>query len=104
MSYIPAGQEHTDEEFDALAKAKGDALKAAAAAQGVSLSQVRLTDKQNKAVNAKARAAFRAKTNRGTGGPAPAQEERAAGEDNTMMYVGYVGAAAVVALLLWGKR
>jgi hypothetical protein len=103
MSYLPVGQAHTDEEFDALAKAKGDALKAAAASQGIPLSKVRLTDKQNKAVNAKARAAYKAKAARRKAG-LPPQEEEAPGKDNTMLYVGYVGAAAAVALLLFGKK
>jgi hypothetical protein len=107
MSYIPAGQVHSDAEFDALFEAKGKALREAAAAQGVSLSQVRLTDEQNKAVNRKARAAFKKKSQRlhrpGTGGP-QSQAQEGNGKDNTMLYVGYVGAAAVVALLLFGKK
>jgi hypothetical protein len=107
MSYIAAGQVHTDEEFDALAKAKGDALKAAAAAQGISLDQVRLTDAQNKAVNAKARAAFKAKEKRRAARRAaglPPEEEGAAGDDKTLTYVAYVGAAAMVALLVFGRK
>ena len=98
MSYIPAGQDHSDEEFDALYEAKGKALRAQAAAQGIPLSKVRLTDAQNKAVNANARAAYQAKT----GGPVvPAPGEQTAGKDNTILYV---GAAAVVALLVLRKR
>jgi hypothetical protein len=90
MSYLPIGQTHTDEEFDALAKAKGDALRAIAAEQGIPLEQVRLTDAQNKAINAKAKAAFKAKTE--------------GGGDNTLLYVGYLGAATAVALLLFGRK
>ena len=106
MSYIAAGQVHTEEEFDALFEAKGKALRAAAASQGIPLDQVRLTDAQNKAVNAKARAAFKAKTKRRAARRAAGlpPEEEGAGEDNTLRYVAYLGGAAIVALMVFGRK